>query len=426
MWIPKRLDVLRLKGKFEGCSRSVALSYMRNPRMLFLGTVTDENDISTVLGKCHVIRNSPRHDSPGKYYSAEKNQEEEGSFLCDFDISITPASGKGDKDKITVVPFKPPSSVVGDVDVTKPDSEEDTSPPTKKCRTASSLDSDDNDTLDATSVVVTESMSIEDAPYLNGNTNGDNEEEEEEESSMEEVIKEPNELKAPTTEGSATQKIMVGEHHQAVIPPLAMNHGGKHDTDRDAPPMLVWKPDSISDKKLQKFMEDVEQLLVTHMKNKNIDHTRIVPPDLDSRRMPSSSFKCREIKTDQVLKLLHDKSYNTEHALKVIKASPQIYLDNWTRREKELYNAGFKRHYSAIRLIAKEVGPTKTHKDVVDYHYRYKIPYQFQRYQDKKRELARRMLDCVEKHRMGDLSSAGTPQFVNNSSGSGPKKFHSW
>jgi hypothetical protein len=343
----------------------------------------------------------------------EKSQEE-GSFLCDFDIIITPANGKGGKDKITIVPFQTHANVEGDGgggddidDGKKPDGEEEeiTPPPTKKSRIAnSSMDSDDNETQETTSLVATES---------------------EEGSSLEEVIKEPNELKAPTTEGSATQKIMVGENHQAVIPVLTKNARGKYETSRDAPPMLVWKPDSISDAKLHKFVQDVEQLLMSHMKNKDIELLRTVPPDLDPRHLPSG-FTCREIRVDQVLKLLHDKSYNIDLALKVIKASPHIYLDNWTRREKEMYNIGFKRHYSAIRLIAKEIGPTKTHKDVVDYHYRYKIPDQFQRYQDKKRELARKMLDCIEKHRLGELSSAETPQTVNNTSGSGPKKFHSW
>jgi hypothetical protein len=159
------------------------------------------------------------------------------------------------------------------------------------------------------------------------------------------------------------------------------------------------------------------------MKSENIEYSKTIS-DSDSKHMPSI-FTCREIKIDQVLKLLHCRLYKPDLALKIIKASPQAYLDTWTKREKELYNAGFKRHFSAIRLIAKEIGPTKSHKDVVDYHYRYKIPDQFRRYQDKKRELAKRMLDCAEKHRLGEFLSAESSQVVSNSS-NGSKKYHSW
>lgn len=45
---------------------------------------------------------------------------------------------------------------------------------------------------------------------------------------------------------------------------------------------------------------------------------------------------------------------------------------------------------------------TKSHKDVVDYHYRFKIPDQFRKYQDKKREQAKKMMESAERRSTDD------------------------
>jgi hypothetical protein len=47
----------------------------------------------------------------------------------------------------------------------------------------------------------------------------------------------------------------------------------------------------------------------------------------------------------------------------------------------------------------KGLKPEKTLEDVIDYHYRFKIPYMFNRFQDRKREQAVRMLECIETRR---------------------------
>jgi hypothetical protein len=128
---------------------------------------------------------------------------------------------------------------------------------------------------------------------------------------------------------------------------------------------------------------------------------------------------CREFNIDQIFKVLHEKAYNISHALKAIQESPETYLYIWTKEEKVLYDIGFKRHYNAIRFITKGLGESKNHKDVVDYFYRFKIPDQFRSYQDQKRDQAKRILECVEKHRRDEYLS---PECTVPTSGIATKK----
>ena len=364
--------------------------------------------MSTILGKCHVSRKKPDLNSnivkePVLSSNNSSKRPREGSFTCDFGIYIAP-SGKG-KDKITIVPFDGP-------DV----SEE--APPSKRSRTSSFAESEDTRTVDTTSFVAADSMSLGEPQSINANNSNDDVDDE---SSFEEAEKELIANKPPTTEGSATQKIMVGEKHQAVIAPFAAKNVASQ---RNAPPAMVWKPNSISDKKLDKFIKEVGQFLNVYMKERNFELTRDVPLNLDPNHLPSD-FTCRELNMDQILKLLHEESYSTDAALKAIKASPQMFIFIWTKEEKEMYDAGFKRHFSAIRLISKGMSSLKKHMDVVDYHYRFKIPDQFRRYQDKKREQARRMLDSIEKQRMEEYISTDTSLAASNAT-NGSKKSLSW
>lgn len=104
----------------------------------------------------------------------------------------------------------------------------------------------------------------------------------------------------------------------------------------------------------------------------------------------------KECEVDKIMGLLHAQNYDTSKALNQVLSSPCAYLTLWTNQEKELFNAGFRRYCGSLRMITRGIGPTKTHKDVVDYHYRFKIPFQFLRYQEKKREQARRMLHYLD------------------------------
>jgi hypothetical protein len=110
----------------------------------------------------------------------------------------------------------------------------------------------------------------------------------------------------------------------------------------------------------------------------------------------------RECKIDELLTALKEHNYNPKAALAYVKAHPREYLTIWTEKERESFNSVFRRHSGSLRMISKALAGTKTFKDVVDYHYRFKIPDQFRRYQEKKREQAVRMMECLEKRRSLD------------------------
>jgi histone deacetylase complex regulatory component SIN3 len=56
----------------------------------------------------------------------------------------------------------------------------------------------------------------------------------------------------------------------------------------------------------------------------------------------------------------------------------------WTKNEKSLFNAGFKKHTGQLRNISLGL-PSKSTSEVIDYHYRFKIPSQYRKYVKKKR-----------------------------------------
>ena len=53
-------------------------------------------------------------------------------------------------------------------------------------------------------------------------------------------------------------------------------------------------------------------------------------------------------------------------------------------------------------MISKNIDFSKGVKEVIDYHYRFKIPDQFRRYQEKKRDQSVRMMECIETRRYHD------------------------
>ena len=110
----------------------------------------------------------------------------------------------------------------------------------------------------------------------------------------------------------------------------------------------------------------------------------------------------RECNVDMLLANLHEHKYDPEAAIKSIEWNPDQYLTIWNRQQKELFNSGFRRYYGSLRMIGKGVGRSKGHKDVVDYFYRFKIPEQFCKYKDRKREQAKRILQTVEKRKLRD------------------------
>jgi hypothetical protein len=368
-----------MKKSYSNIPRSKLLGFMTNQDLL-LGTVTDDCPIRAIHKKCSVIhstafkRNEP-HDMPP-----------EPAYRCCFHITV---------DR---------SGVVNATAYDGPDDVYESISPTKRIKTEDSKSQESDDG----------SMQSYDIGS-GGGREIKSTESDDDHSSMDESVKPP---RTPViSEGTTMHKITVGDQHQAIIPSLGDKSVRRS---REFPPEMVWEPNKISDSELQEYMEEAGDILKHHMKfDCDTLPTRHVPHNLDLKHIQLPHMHYREFNVDQILKVLHDKAYNTYRALKAIKKSPETYLFIWTKEEKVLYDIGFKSHYNAIRFITKGIGDNKNHKDVVDYFYRFKIPDQFRSYQDQKRDQAKRILECVEKHRRDEYLS---PECTVPTSGIGTKK----
>ena len=227
----------------------------------------------------------------------------------------------------------------------------------------------------------------------------------------------------PVTEGSQLHgSIHVGMEHQVVIPPLDRDLALK---DRGA--VRVWSPDSVSEEQVDADLERAAEALASYMKLRGLEADPSTTIDefekgvataapahddpgtggestSSSARKPRTVF--RECDVDKMLATFYECNYNADNAIRAIEIAPEEYLTLWNKQQKELFNAGFRRYYGSLRMIGKGVGRSKGHKDVVDFFYRFKIPEQFCKYKDRKREQAKRILQTVEKRRMRDALAA--------------------
>lgn len=423
-WFFKKSDVVSIRGQFVGVSRSELVSAM-TPRDILLGEQTDINEISTILGKCKVIRIKP-DPAAGRKRSSSRISKSQGAFFCRYNISIVPPPKSKGKGKIVITPYEGPDEEENEEDVQKH--------PNKKPRMdtkRSSQQSDDVQAKEQERTTAEEATTENHAASKNGNSSSA---EEKDDDSSQGMSDRRTRKKAPVTEGSATLKIKVGEEHQASLPPQ-MNKRKYLPTRK---PTMVWKPQGINDTKLHSYFNEASAILKAHMKEKGYDMTRSLPHNIpsefsanDSKARLASHCAYREFNVDDLIFLLHDHNYNTASALKGLKNYPEEYLFIWTKEDKALYNAGFQNHSSNLHLISKNVAISNkhkgVHKDVVDYHYRFKIPDQFKRFQDLKREQARRMLEAGERLRLNEFLSEGGYQNGHASSTTGgPKKNQQW
>jgi hypothetical protein len=366
-----------------------------------LGEQSDVNEISTILGKCRVIRVKPQEEDYASAPTAVK-----GAFFCRYNIKIVPPSKSKGSGKIIVTPYDGPD-----------EEDEDTEVVSKRVRS-------DSNVSHGISIQGSTFGSEIDAKITELDTSKSGDVDDDDDSSIDNVEKQDSK-QAPITEGTGTLKIKVGSEHQATIP-YQMNKR-RYSVKREGS-TLVWKPQAISDEKLNEYFRDASKILKDHMEKKGMNMTRSLPPNVPTGTSPAaypfrSSSQCeyREFNVDDLLYLLHDHEYNTITALRGLKNYPEDYLYIWTNEDKELYNIGFQKYASNLHSIGQNLTETKDHKEVVDYHYRFKIPEQFKRFQDLKREQARRMLEVGERLRLNEyLSEDG--QHSMNGTGNGMKK----
>ena len=370
-------------------------------RDILLGEQTDVNEISTILGTCRVIHRKPISDNQDDFTSNPK-----GAFFCRYNIKIELPNKSSQKGKITIIPYDGP-------DEDDEEGDDLSYPPTKRSRGNSTVSQGSN--IEGT----TEGS--------DGDSVDDDNDDDDDESSQGSSEKR---IHPSITEGSSNLKIKVGSEHQAEIP--MQSHKRRYSSSREAP-IEVWKPQEITDAKLNSYFTDATKILKEYMEKKGMSTTRSlphnVPPGLtvpDENGRLSSFCEYREINVDDLLYLLHDHEYNTTTALKGLAKYPEDYLYIWTKEDVQLYNAGFQKHASNLHSIGKNLNDTKDHKDVVDYHYRFKIPDQFKRYQDLKREQARKMLETSERLRLNEYLSEGSIQGSNNGTMNGMRKSQLW
>lgn len=378
-WYYKKDDIRRMKKSYSNIPRSKLLGFMTDNDLL-LGTVTDDCYIKSIRTKCSVYRSTAfQRDEP-------QEMPPNPAYRCCFDVTINP------------------NGVVKATAYDGQDDEYESMSPAKRIKIVNSNSENSDDDGSEGSY---ESGSDDDRETKSRDMDDDN-------SSTEESVKPP---RTPViSEGTTNHKITIGDEHQAIIPTLGGNSIRRN---RDSPPDMVWEPNKISDSELEKYVEEAGYILKHYMKSTGMAPARHVPHHLDLRHITLPHMHCREFNIDQIFKVLHDEAYNTSQALKAITKDPESFLYIWTKEEKVLYDIGFKNHYNAIRFITKGLGDKKNHKDVVDYFYRFKIPDQFRSYQDQKRDQARRILECVEKHRRDEYLS---PECTVSTSGIATKK----
>ena len=117
---------------------------------------------------------------------------------------------------------------------------------------------------------------------------------------------------------------------------------------------------------------------------------------VESPEPTAEACKPREISIDCLLTQLHECDYKTDYALEKVSANPEKFLTVWTQEERDQFDSSFRVYRDALRMIAKNLTETKTCKDVIEYHYRFKLVENFRRFKAKKQEQAREMINTVE------------------------------
>ena len=382
------MDVQQLKGTCVGPLTKQQLLSTISDRDLLLSNQYDENDVLTVLDKCIVVNRQPGEEislikamRPGVYvsrYSISFGEMPGASVLTAYDGENQPW----------------PDDMLVTEDGDHSDGDQ--------------LDRQNNIADDAAPTRPRRSHS-----FAEVDTDG----------TFEETGSETSEV--PLSEGANTKgKIQIGSGHQARLDSF---HLGQRVVSRK--PQLMWLKETGAAVDIDKYLERAAEILYDYLEQKGLftqepcfplpeeqmqkfmKEQRLSSMTLSYLSTGSSMTKrrnrlTRECKLDKLIELLHTKEYKIEEALKRVMSSPHDYVTVWSQTERDLFDSGFRRYSGSLRLIAANSVVSKNFKDVVDFHYRYMIPGQFRRYQDKKREHAVRMMEIIENRRSEGTSIA--------------------
>ena len=233
--------------------------------------------------------------------------------------------------------------------------------------------------------------------------------------------------------------IAVGPSFQAVVPPYQPN--AYHSVTR-RPAKPVWKPGVVSEETLASFLEKAAVILNSYLRKNLLTATEPYTPipneqaeqlmkehpeeglltgsSLSTASVLSTARRntlLKECDVDRLMERLFDCDGDVTMALTLVEEEPTRFICAWAQFEKDMFNDSFRTHHGAIRKIAKSVAPFKTVQEVIDYQYRFKIPDQFRLFQERKREIAARIVECIDQRRVVDPSSTETRRRPLGSSG---------
>mmetsp|Transcript_23656 Transcript_23656/g.49273 ORF Transcript_23656/g.49273 Transcript_23656/m.49273 type:complete len:651 (-) Transcript_23656:46-1998(-) len=237
-------------------------------------------------------------------------------------------------------------------------------------------------------------------------------------------------------------KIYVGDNHQAVVPDVISDYKSAR-----TPPTQVWKSDAgnINPKTLKSFISSCYDIIKGGIPESNdynvvkgqqdnitfedsLDFGDTVHPcdvSVLLEVLALNSYNVEKAKADVVSKVADfvdqiAKKKSEEATGEVAKgddsdvdcddnevttttspptspdpASTPLAYSNptpkvaifWTKNEKSLFDAGFKKHSGQLRNISLGL-PSKSTSEVIDYHYRFKIPSQYRKYVEKKQSMS--------------------------------------
>jgi len=391
-WLFKKENLAGLKGKFVvegGTSRrnsKEAILASLASQDLVLTDRSDNNSISTVLGKIKVVKRKPLVDHS---FDDEEMNDQKGTFVCRYDLSFVKSSGKGAM-VVKLIPYGDEMDF-GDSFIAT----------TGSCANGS----ESNNDLDSSDPTPT---STDDDGY---NSARDEKQDVNNNYAAAPLSSFPMSPRRLVAEGGTTVgKIKIGPNHQATIPEqldLARKTSfrGLANPPSQRIPMMVWDPATNDKNAVNEFLEEATSLLCNHMKQAGIQ------PFLDANYVESPNAeaeaeKPREVNVDRLLTELHECKGNTGKAIKRISSNPEKYMTIWTSKDKEQFDTGYRTYRESIRMIANSLGNSKSCKDTVDYQYRFKLVENFRRFRMKRREKAEEIMATVEDRMLNEKVKA--------------------
>ncbi|KAL7469575.1 hypothetical protein ACHAXS_009824 [Conticribra weissflogii] len=382
-WFFKKEDIEGLSGKFvmegqktKGDTKQKILAAM-TPRDLILTDLLDDNPAFTILAKAEVVKGKPLEERS----NAIPNKTPIGAFVCRYEIKILPPKSSGKDGTVVFSPY-----------------EDDTDDEIREEQFGKVETGNDLTQSSATDEAADSNIPAKEIADLSNNLNANDsassdEEKGSQDDSSENYGPHTSPMRVLVSEGTnKAGKIQVGPDFQAIVPPESdMNR--KRCSQRS--PVMVWDPIYCSDRRVDDFLEEARAILKDHMAAMGIDFFHDVngveSPDLETEiKTP------RECNVDHLLAELHANKYSTRAALRKVSENPEKFMTLWTDDQKDKFDANFRTYREALRMISKNMNDSKSCKDIIDYHYRFKLPENFRRYKVKKREQAQRMMKSVE------------------------------